>query len=397
MRDADVVVVGAGPAGATAAMLFAREGFRTILLDKAHFPRPKACAEYMSPGVVRVLADLGVEAHVAQRGPARVAGMDIISPGGCVLPVTYGPEHAWTLPRRSFDAALVRSATDAGAGLQQGFVARSLLREGGRISGVSGTESGRTEQVSARLTVVADGARSILARDLGLARPARWPVRLGLVAHYRGPADLHRERGQMHVGRRGYCGVAPLPDGHLNVAVVSRLDAPRRAALSPTAFFDDWITENPSIRTLLRSCERVSPVRGVGPVGSRAARAFLPGCLLVGDAASFFDPFTGEGIYRALRGAQIAAQVGAAALLEGTEGTEGLCPYERMRNAAFREKSMVTALVQLFVQYPLLMEYALARLGRRESPHEALNLVLGDMREARTFLNPQMLWGALRP
>jgi flavin-dependent dehydrogenase len=201
----------------------------------------------------------------------------------------------------------------------------------------------------------------------------------------------------MHVARGGYCGIAPLPDGNLNVAVVSRLDAPGTAALNATDFFERWIDEHREVATVLADCTRLTPVRGVGPIGSRTARAWAPGCMLVGDAASFFDPFTGEGIYRALRSAMLATTVGVSALRSDTVGAAGLEPYAALRRKIFLQKSAVTALVQLFVQYPLLMEYALPRLSSRSRAANTLSAVLGDIEDAGRFLRPTMLWAALRP
>ena len=138
-------------------------------------------------------------------------------------------------------------------------------------------------------------------------------------------------------------------------------------------------------------------MRGVGPIGSRVSRVSTAGAMLVGDAAGFFDPFTGEGIYRALRGAELVAEVGLDALEAGDVSSARLARYDSLRNKAFTRKQAVTALVQLFVQFPPLMEYALPRLMRRPEPLGALGSVLGDCRDAREFLNVPTLWSALHP
>jgi flavin-dependent dehydrogenase len=118
---------------------------------------------------------------------------------------------------------------------------------------------------------------------------------------------------------------------------------------------------------------------------------------LVGDAAGFFDPFTGEGIYRALRGADLVARIGAASLERGDVSGRALAGYERARRQAFGWKQAVTVLVQLFVQCPALMDYAVPRLSERATPGQTLSNVLGDLIDARRFLNARMLWAALKP
>jgi menaquinone-9 beta-reductase len=401
MTEWDVVVVGAGPAGAVSAAQFAKRGFRVALLDRAHFPRHKACAEFMSPGVRDVAQRLGLWDAIQRAGPCSVPGMEIVSPSGTVLRLEYsldGRRHyAATLPRHVLDDKLVAHAEASGATMISGVIAHEPIMHGSMVSGVRASRAGTTSAFSAKLTVVADGNRSTIARALNLTVPACWPVRMGLVAHYEGNAPLRCGFGQMHVGTDGYCGVAPLPGGRLNVAVVVKADVVRSSGMSAFAFFERWIQRKPALCELLDACTRVSPVRGICPIGSRVSRVSTGGAMLVGDAAGFFDPFTGEGIYRALRGAELVAEVGRGALVRGDVSSTELSRYDSLRSAAFARKHAVTALVQLFVQFPILMQYALPRLTRRPEPLQALSSVLGDCRDARVFLNVPTLWSALRP
>lgn len=397
----DVVVVGAGPAGSVSATLLSRKGYRVALIDRAHFPREKTCAEYMSPGVSDVLARLAIPAMDVPQA-TWIEGMEVVSPRGRVLRVNYHDDsgrtlYACTIPRRHFDARLLEQAALSGALIMEATIAREPIVVGDRVTGVRVAVGGREVDVTARLTVVADGARSTLARALGISRSPRWPRRLGLVAHYSGTSALRGAYGQMHVRSAAYCGVAPMSDGSLNVALVVAEDALRRSGLTATQYFDRWVSTDDEIRALLRDSVRVTRVRGLLPVGARSIRASVAGALLVGDAAGFFDPFTGEGIYRALRGAELAAAVGDAALASGELSSTALGQYDVLRRAVFRDKEHVTRLVQLFVQYPRLMEYALPRLAERGETARVLGLVLGDVAAARRFRRPAMLWSALHP
>jgi geranylgeranyl reductase family protein len=401
MSEWDVVVVGAGPAGAVSAAQLAKRGYRVALLDRARFPRHKACAEYLSPGVHEVARRLGIWEAIRCGLPCTVPGMEVVSPKGTVLRLQYSVDgrqrHAATLPRHVLDAQLVAHAEASGAEMISGVIAHEPIMRAGVVSGVSASREGATIRFPAKLTVVADGNRSTIAKALDFAVLPRWPVRMGLVAHYEGSAPLRDGFGQMHVAVGGYCGVAPLPGGRLNVAIVVKADAVTCAGTKATEYFENWIDEMPALRALLSDCIRISPVRGVGPIGSRVRRVSTAGALLVGDAAGFFDPFTGEGIYRALRGAELIAEVGHDALLRQDVSAESLARYDSLRSRAFRRKHAVTALVQLFVQFPALMEYALPRLARRPGSLQALGSVLGDCQDAETFLNVPTVWSALRP
>lgn len=400
-REWDVVVVGAGPAGSASATLLSRAGYRVCVLDRARFPRHKSCAEYLSPGVLEVLTRIGLDTALTGADYQPVPGMDIVSASGTRLRVQYRRHDrsfmAATLPRLTFDARLLEAAADAGTEVREGITVHAPLIEGGIVRGVKASSDGRDVDIRGAVTVIADGARSTLARRLGLATPAKWPVRLGLVAHYEGDVDFHEGHGQMHVGTNGYCGVAPLPGGRSNVAMVVRADELRRSRLPASEYFQKWIESMPRLRAMLGAARPVTPVRGVSPIGSRCRRAWTDGAVLTGDAASFFDPFTGEGIYRALRGAELVVQTIAESLERGDVRAASLAPYGHLRRAAFARKSAVTALVQAFVQYPRLMEYGLPRLAAREAPAATLGLVLGDVADAAEFLRPRTLWAALRP
>jgi flavin-dependent dehydrogenase len=300
------------------------------------------------------------------------------------------------------DAVLAAEASQAGAELIEGFRVCGTRLENGTVCGVEGVKDGTRLVLSARLVVVADGARSALAHGLGTAREPRWPARVGLVAHFSRAARVDDGFGQMHVSEQGYCGVVPLPmsnagEARQNVAMVLPPETLKRSRMPASVYFDHWIAARTRLRDFLAGCNRVTGVRGIAPVGSRCTRPFAAGALVVGDAAGFFDPFTGEGIYRALCSAELAADVGRQALQTGDVSERTLSAYGRERARVFRRKSAVTALVQLFVQCPPLLDYAISRLNRREDALETLGRVLGDIADAGDFLRPAMLWRALRP
>jgi geranylgeranyl reductase family protein len=397
--EADIVVVGAGPSGSVAATLCARTGARVMLLDRAHFPRPKACAEYMSPGVRHVLRRVGLWPAVHATGPLDVPGMEIVGPSGVRFRLRYRQNgttyQALTLPRLQLDHSLVQCAVRAGAQLEEGVIVREPIEENGVVRGVTASRAGRRLRVAAPMVIIADGAHSTLRSALGLTGTVRWPDRMGLVAHFEGPARLDGGFGQMHVAPGGYCGVAPLPDGGINVGLVIHRP-PRRSGWNAAQILDSWIARHPSLAALLGESRRVSSVRGMVPTGARSRASAGRGFLLAGDAAGFFDPFTGEGIYRALVGAEIAAAAALSALERGQAAAD-IESYERRRRAAFRNKEIVTALVQAFVRVPRLLEYALPRLETRPQAGEILASALGDIDDAARFLRPRPLWEVLRP
>ncbi|HKP54513.1 MAG TPA: NAD(P)/FAD-dependent oxidoreductase [Chloroflexia bacterium] len=399
----DVIIVGAGPAGSALAALMARRGFDVLLLDRAAFPRDKACGEYTSPETEKVLARLGVFDAVLNAGARRIPSMRVISPSGRAFSMDYsapdtpdGP-HVLATPRRILDATLVEHALSCGAKLMQKAKVEAVVMRDGKAGGVVVRRSGRTtSEEQARLIVGADGVHSAVVRSLGLSAPLRWPQNLGMVAHYRDYSGLDAW-GEMHVSARGYAGLAPLSGGLLNVGLVMPMKSARSTGGGAQARFESFANSFPGVAKALNGAERVSNVRGVGPIGARVKRTSGPGYMLVGDAAGFFDPFTGEGVYKALRGAEIASQVATDALERDDLSVRSLARYSVLRRKEFAAKDLVCRLVQLFVGLPPAMDYVTARLSRRDEPRKVLTGVLGDFADARAALSPLYLWSLLRP
>lgn len=397
--SADVVVVGAGPAGATTALLLARAGWQVVLLDRARFPRPKPCAEYVGPGVPLLLSRLGLARVLEGLPGCPVRGMRLVTRDGTSHVLSYGtpqkPLYGATLPRTDFDAGLVAAAASEGVQVYEGAAVVDVARGAGVVSGVVVQPGPHAfEEVSARLVVAADGLHSTVVRVLGLARPVRFPRRLGLVAHLAG-VPWTEDVGEMHVGPRGYAGVAPAGPGRVSLGLARPLPPGRLG--SPVAALQAALRDYPALARRLADSHLVGPVRGVGPLAHRVRACAGPGFLLVGDAAGFLDPFTGEGIYRALRGGEVAAQAADAALRRPTTPVCVSPAYEGLRAEAFSAKQRLTFLVQLFLLRPALFRYALAHLAARPEIALSLGNALGDVQPASTVLTPRFLAALLRP
>jgi geranylgeranyl reductase family protein len=391
MIAVDVLVVGAGPAGSACAARLGSAGASVLLVEAAAHPRPKACAEYASPRIAEELARLGVDPGWTD-ATVRLGGMDLHA-GGRVTRIryadAYGPRDAWGVDRRTFDSLLARHAVERGAELRERTRVIGLDRDligrvtGGRLRDLA---SEREETVRAGWTIGADGTRSTVGRSLGVIRAVRFPRRLGLVAHYAGVAGL-ADHGEMHVGGGWYVGLAPTPGGELNVGMALAMNGHGGGAV---ARFDAAIAALPAVAGRLSGSRRISPIRGAAPIGHRVSRPAGPGWLLIGDAAGFVDPFTGEGIHRALRSARAAAD----AVLGATDVVEA---YRRERHRAFAAKAALSWLVQGFLAVPPLLAHAVARLEERPDAALRLGSALGDCRRATDALSPAALFEVLAP
>ena len=399
-----VIVVGGGPAGSSTAFFLARAGVEVTLLDRATFPRDKVCSEYLSPQASRILASMDALGDIEATGPARLSGMRVHAPNGATIHGEFVAQHGFkgysdkglAVRRTILDEILLDRARRAGVNVEEGVRVVDVMRDSrGSVTGViTAGSSGRQHERPATLVVGADGLRSVIGRRLGLIRPSRWPRRIALVAHYSG-VDGVSDFGEMHVGRDGYCGVANVGNDLTNVAVVVPVSRAAEVAIDRTEFLESWIAERPPIAARFANATRVTPVRATGPFASSAKRAWVPGAALVGDAAEFYDPFTGEGIYTALRGGELLAGLIADARAEQCELVPALREYERARRAEFSGKWLVERLVGTAIAFPPLMNRAANVLSRRRDMADLLVGVVGDFVPAREVLRPGYLLSLL--
>ena len=406
MADADVLIVGGGPAGAATAWFLARRGVDVLVVDRARFPRDKHCAEYLSPQASRILDAMGALDAVERAGAAQLGGMMVRSPSGHRFTGDFAAEHGFrgfrdrglALRRRLLDSILLDRARDAGARVAENAQVTDLVRGArGRVTGAIVRDStGAPRMIGARLVVGADGLRSVVARRLELARQSRWPRRIALVTHYRGVRGLDG-RGEMHVEREGYLGLANVGGGETNVALVIPARRARGIGADRAGYLERWTSGHPHLAERFEGARRVSAVTATGPFAAAARRGWGPGAALVGDAADFFDPFTGEGIYAALRGGELLAPFAIESLdaRDDRGANDALAGYEAARRAEFGGKWLVERLVGTAVAFPMLMNRAAGVLGRRKDMADLLVGVTGDFVPPRALLRPAFLFGLL--
>jgi menaquinone-9 beta-reductase len=396
MKDVDVAVVGAGPAGAATAILLAERGWSVTLLDKAAFPRRKICGEYLSPEAARVLDRLAVLKAVDQAGAQPLRGMKIVAPDGTVLEGLYptsGPwrgyrDYAVAIPREVLDRILVDRARGLPVDVRERHRVTGLLQTAGAVTGVTAQdEDGHDLKIPARLVIGADGRASTVASSLGLVRPHRLR-RMALIQYVSGLTGIE-DCGEIYLDPPDYAILNPVAPGLVNLGLVVPLGHARPFARRLDAFFGARLKQLRYLAPRLEGMKAEGRLTAMGPLAYRVSDPRVGGAMLVGDAAGFYDPFTGEGLFTALRSAELLTETAHAALTRDDLSVGALSVYVARRRGELAAKSRVTRSLQFLIARRRLSNLAARVLvGRPELLHTLLG-VFGD------FVPPRELLSAL--
>jgi geranylgeranyl reductase family protein len=399
MRHYDIAIIGAGPAGSATASLMADRGFNVLLVDRAAFPRSKPCGEYVSPEARRLLDNLLEPGTLEREQPALLAGMRVVSPNGTSFRGHFNAARRFNaysdrgiaLPRDILDHHLVRAAERKGATLLEQTALESLGETNNFRRTLRLRQKRSRVEVTARLVVGADGLQSRVAKQLGLARRGSLE-RVALVTRAHGVAGMGAV-GEMHVTTSGYVGLAPVGRGLTNVSIVADRSAVRG---KPIDWFQRFTRSMPEVRHRLAQAEYAGPLRGAGPFARRSLRATHDRAVLVGDAADFYDPFTGEGVYAALRGAELLVSTLSKQLESDRLDAADLVAYDRERRREFRGKWMLERIIAWAVGHPFALDHVARRLESKPHLADLLVGVTGDFVPANRVLRPgytlQLVW-----
>jgi flavin-dependent dehydrogenase len=331
----DVLIVGAGPAGAVAGAILARSGARVCLVDRAMFPRDKLCGDTVNPGTLARLEALGLADDIDARG-LRVDGMLVTGERDVAIAGRYPDRRSGrAITRRDLDWLLLQRAIAAGCAFEPGVAVRRPIVDNGRpqpvVRGAVAGTAAASRELRAPITIAADGRRSTIAFGLGLARhpahPRRWAIGGYFENFAPGPtpgltpgSDPASTFGEMHVRRGRYIGVAPVPGGLTNVCLV-RPAGPADAELAdPAAMLVRELARDRVLRDRAAGARLVGLPVVLGPLAVDVRDTAIDGLLLAGDAAGFIDPMTGDGLRFATRGGELAAAAALKVLEHGWTG-----------------------------------------------------------------------------
>jgi geranylgeranyl reductase family protein len=390
-HDADVIVVGAGPSGSTAAYYLAQAGLTVLLLEKSRFPRDKVCGDGLTPRAVKSLVAMGIDVS-EEAGWLRNKGLRVIG-GGLRLELPWPelssyPGYGLVRTRASLDEQLARRAQAAGAKLIEGAnVTGPLLDDDGQIIGVTveaeGTENTKSKSTAsdvertvaspatfrARAVVAADGNSSRLSIAMGLRKRDDRPLGVAVRTYYTSPRhddDYLESWLDLWDGDRllpGYGWIFGMGDGTSNVGLGLLNTSTAFGNTDYRALLKRWLRSMPEEWGYVEE-NRTEPVRGAAlPMGFNRTPHYHRGLLLAGDAAGMVNPFNGEGIAYAMESGELLARVVAQAMARPTraETERVLRSYpDVLQDAYGRYYTLGRVFVEL-IGRPKLMRYATSK------------------------------------
>ena len=377
-EEADVIVVGAGPAGSTTAFYLAQAGLDVLLLEKSRFPREKVCGDGLTPRAVKALAGMGIDISESSAGPGggwlRNKGLRVIGAGQRMeLPwpeLSSYPGYGLVRTRASFDETLARRAEQAGARLRENTTVTGPVIDD-RTGSILGVKTSAEQTLAARAIVAADGNSSRLSVAMGLRKRDDRPLGVAVRTYYKSPRhdddyleswldlwDAPENQG----GRLlpGYGWIFGMGDGTSNVGLGLLNTSKSFGNTDYHAMLRTWLAGMPAEWGFTEE-NRTEPIRGAAlPMGFNRTPHYYRGLLLAGDAGGMVNPFNGEGIAYAMESGEILARTIVQAFARGSkaETERVLMGYPRALQDAYGGYYALGRQFVKLIGKPSLMRYA---------------------------------------
>ncbi len=412
MTDADVIVVGAGPAGSTAAYHLARHGLAVLVLEKSQFPREKVCGDGLTPRAVKQLIKMGIDTDPA-KGWLPNKGLRVIG-GGVRLELDWPdlaafPGYGLTRTRLDFDQLLADKAVEAGAILKTGHtVTGPILDDDGRVIGVKATVDGEPLDFRAAVTLACDGVSARLALAMGLSKRDDRPMGVAVRQYFHSPARHDDEYLESWLELRskeggekllpGYGWIFGLGDGRINVGLGVLNSSVAFGKTNYRRMLAEWLAATPAEWGASDPANADGEAQGAAlPMGFNRVPHYTRGVLLVGDSAGMVNPFNGEGIAYAMESAELAAEIVVQALdrPEGPERERAYAAYGAELKARYGgyyrlgnqfvkiigKPRLMRLVTHHGVPHPVLMKFVLKLLANLTEPRggDAMDRVINAM------------------
>lgn len=402
-EEYDVIILGGGPGGSSTAAFLAKAGKKVVLLDRAKFPRDKTCGDGISGRSVSVLTELGVYKDFEKAEHQEMFGVAFSSPNGTFVPISSRKDgHAsppgFVCRREVFDNVLFQFAKKLVAKCLEGFIASDLIMEGDRVVGVKGKFEGKDMEFRAKVLVGADGAGGITARKVGAYNDDENHQCAAIRCYYDNvdgmidQIELHFIDGVLP----GYFWIFPLPNKRANVGIGMLVKDMKKKKVNLSKLMFEAIEKHPAFKGRFKDAKRSSDVKSwMLPLASKRMKIYGNGYVLVGDAASLIDPFSGEGIGNALTSGKYASQVILKAFEKNDFSPDVFSEYPTLLWGTIGNEIETNYKMQKMANNKFLLNMIIGKANRSKEIRSVISDALIDPHNHKKLIDPLFILRAM--
>ena len=393
----DIVIVGGGPSGATAALYANRLGLSALIVDKSIWPRDKICGDALSGKVVDILKDLDLTDEVKKLKGATIRRITFGSPANKIFDInlskSLNSDHireGYVIPREIFDYFLFKKAQNV-VEVKEGFSVKNLLIEDKTVVGIQGTDiSGNVENILASIVIGADGYNSIVAQKLNLYKMEMEHTALGIRCYYDGVGGL-TDQIELHFLKEinpGYFWLFPAGEGKANIGLgLSKKNIKEQKKNLIDLL--DVVIHLEYFKDRFAGAKPIEKPKGWNlPMGSTHRKNHGNGFMLLGDAAGLIDPFTGEGIGNAMVSAKHAIITAKHAIRENDLSEKSLSEYDKNMWEEIGPELRVSTNLQKLARSKFLLNFVINRASRNDEIKDIIGGMLANEVARGDLANP---------
>lgn len=398
MKDYDVIIIGAGPGGSSAATFCGRKGYKTLLLDKDKFPRDKICGDALSGKSMGIIKKLNIEEDIKKSQHGAVVGVVFSAPNGkqIHLQFTEDPESdkaGIACRREILDVILFNKAKGTkNVETMENFMVTEIIKENDKVLGVKGKDSkGKEHEFRANITVGAGGVYSLLAREMKVNHNDPNHMCTAVRAYYENVEGLNNNIELHFIDSilPGYFWIFPLDNGKANVGVGIITKELQKRKINLKDAMIDTVTNHPMFKERFANSKQLGEIKGwTLPFGSKRRTPYGNGWLLVGDAAALVDPFTGEGMGNAMYSGWIASEVIDKAYKANDFSEKTLIEHDKWIEKDLQKELNMSYNMQRLGKNKMLLNFIISKASKNAEAREMIAGTLSNPDAKGSYFNP---------